>query len=45
VGLPEELSDSEGTIRWRASYKTWGNAVSESWEALKKAIRGITLIV
>jgi RHS repeat-associated protein len=33
VGLPEELSDSEGTIRWRASYKTWGSTVSESWEA------------
>jgi RHS repeat-associated protein len=33
IRLPEELSDSEGTIRWRASYKTWGSTVSESWEA------------
>ena len=41
VGLPEELSDSEGTIRWRASYKTWGNAVSESWEAV--ALNGDSL--
>ncbi|MGL5002356.1 MAG: RHS repeat-associated core domain-containing protein, partial [Casimicrobium sp.] len=32
VGLPEELSDQEGNIRWRASYKTWGATVSETWE-------------
>jgi RHS repeat-associated protein len=41
VGLPEELSDSEGSIRWRASYKTWGSAVSESWEAV--ALNGDSL--
>jgi RHS repeat-associated protein len=34
VGLPEELSDSQGNIRWRASYKTWGSTVSESWETV-----------
>jgi RHS repeat-associated protein len=32
VGLPEVLSDSEGNIRWRASYKTWGSTVQETWE-------------
>ncbi|MGL4234036.1 MAG: RHS repeat-associated core domain-containing protein, partial [Casimicrobium sp.] len=32
VGLPEELSDQEGNIRWRAFYKTWGSTVSETWE-------------
>jgi RHS repeat-associated protein len=34
VGLPEELSDNSGNIRWRASYKTWGATVSESWDAV-----------
>lgn len=31
VGLPEELSNTEGNLCWRASYKTWGNTVSEQW--------------
>jgi len=31
-GLPEELSDSRGNLVWRAQYKTWGSAVSESWQ-------------
>jgi RHS repeat-associated protein len=26
------LSDQEGNIRWRASYKTWGATVQETWE-------------
>jgi RHS repeat-associated protein len=34
IGLPEELSDGEGNIRWRATYKTWGSTVSESWETV-----------
>jgi RHS repeat-associated protein len=34
VGLPEELSDHSGNIRWRASYKTWGSTVSESWDCV-----------
>jgi RHS repeat-associated protein len=37
VGLPEELSDTSGNIRWRASYKTWGNTISERWEAVNLA--------
>jgi RHS repeat-associated protein len=37
VGLPEELSDQHGQIRWRAAYKTWGNAISERWEAVNLA--------
>ena len=32
-GLPEELSDPDGRIRWRAAYRAWGNTVQESWEA------------
>ncbi|SFO05770.1 RHS repeat-associated core domain-containing protein [Variovorax sp. PDC80] len=33
AGLPEELSGPDGTLRWRASYRTWGATVSEHWEA------------
>jgi RHS repeat-associated protein len=32
VGLPEELSNSRGQLVWKASYKTWGSAVAESWD-------------
>ena len=28
-GLPQELSDAGGALRWRASYQTWGNTVKE----------------
>jgi hypothetical protein len=34
VGLPEELSDSQGNLRWRASYKTWGSTVEERWDVV-----------
>jgi RHS repeat-associated protein len=37
VGLPEELSDHHGQIRWRAAYKTWGNTIAERWEAVDLA--------
>jgi RHS repeat-associated protein len=37
VGLPEELSDQNGQIRWRAAYKTWGNTIAERWEAVNLA--------
>ncbi len=30
-GLPEELSDNNGNLVWRAVYKTWGSTVAESW--------------
>jgi RHS repeat-associated protein len=33
-GLPEELTDEQGTVRWRAAYRTWGNTQVESWEAV-----------
>ena len=32
VGLPQELSNSQGQLVWQVSYKTWGNTVSEEWE-------------
>ncbi|MEJ2455381.1 MAG: RHS repeat-associated core domain-containing protein [Candidatus Thiodiazotropha sp.] len=32
-GLPEELSDEHGRIRWRASYQAWGNTLTERWES------------
>jgi RHS repeat-associated protein len=32
VGLPEELSNSDGNLCWRASYRTWGATVAERWE-------------
>ena len=32
VGLPEELTNSQGKLCWQASYKTWGNTVKEEWE-------------
>jgi len=31
-GLPEELTDQEGQVVWRASYKVWGNTIQEHWE-------------
>ncbi|CAA2107833.1 RHS repeat-associated core domain-containing protein [Variovorax paradoxus] len=31
-GLPEELSNNEGNLCWRASYRTWGATVAEQWE-------------
>lgn len=27
IGLPRELSDSDGRIAWRASYRAWGNTL------------------
>jgi len=32
AGLPEELSNTEGQLCWRASYRTWGATVTEQWE-------------
>ncbi|MGB7992094.1 MAG: RHS repeat-associated core domain-containing protein, partial [Candidatus Methylophosphatis roskildensis] len=34
VGLPEELTDAQGHIRWRAAYKAWGNTLAERWETV-----------
>ncbi|MBK8337836.1 MAG: RHS domain-containing protein [Sterolibacteriaceae bacterium] len=34
VGLPEELTDATGHIRWRAAYKAWGNTPVERWETV-----------
>jgi RHS repeat-associated protein len=42
-GLPEELSDEKGNIRWRAAYKAWGNTLSERWEAVDLDGNPITL--
>ncbi len=33
AGMAEELSSADGTLRWRASYRTWGATVSEHWQA------------
>ncbi|WP_258187569.1 RHS repeat-associated core domain-containing protein [Trinickia symbiotica] len=30
-GLPEELTDGDGRVAWRARYKVWGNTVQEEW--------------
>lgn len=32
IGRPEELTDSRGNLCWRASYRTLGSAVAQSWE-------------
>ena len=32
VGLPEELTNSQGKLCWQANYKTWGSTVAENWE-------------
>ena len=32
AGLPEELSNNEGQLCWRANYRTWGATVTEQWE-------------
>ena len=32
VGMPEELSNSQGQLVWQASYRTWGSTVTEEWE-------------
>ena len=32
VGMPQELSNSQGQLVWQASYKTWGSTVAEEWE-------------
>jgi RHS repeat-associated protein len=36
-GLPEEMSDEHGHIRWRAAYRAWGNTLAERWEAVDLA--------
>ena len=37
VGLPEELTDTKGHIRWRAAYRAWGNTLAERWETVDLA--------
>ncbi len=34
-GLPEEVTDASGEVRWRASYRTWGSALEERWDAVR----------
>ncbi|SFD82683.1 RHS repeat domain-containing protein, partial [Paracidovorax konjaci] len=34
-GLPEEVTDEGGQVRWRASYRTWGSAIEERWDAVR----------
>jgi RHS repeat-associated protein len=29
LGTPRELTDESGTVRWAATYKTWGNVATE----------------
>ena len=35
VGLPEELSNSQGQLVWQATYKTWGNTRAEEWKLVE----------
>ena len=35
VGLPEELSNSQGQLVWQATYKTWGNTQAEEWKLVE----------
>ncbi|WP_092952486.1 RHS domain-containing protein [Paracidovorax konjaci] len=30
---PEKVTDEGGQVRWRASYRTWGGAIEERWDA------------
>ncbi|XDF37376.1 DUF6531 domain-containing protein [Paracidovorax avenae] len=38
-GLPEEMSDRNGHLVWRAQYRVWGSAVTEEWQAFDAAGR------
>ncbi|MBB6366709.1 RHS repeat-associated protein [Xanthomonas sacchari] len=40
-GLPEEMSDLNGHLVWRAQYRLWGNAVAEEWQAFDAAGRPV----
>ncbi|WP_081052660.1 RHS domain-containing protein [Burkholderia cepacia] len=31
--MPEELTDPDGELIWKARDKIWGNAVKEEWVA------------
>ena len=35
MGLPEELSNSQGQLVWQATYKTWGNTQAEEWKIVE----------
>ena len=35
MGLPEELSNSQGQLVWQATYKTWGNTQAEEWKLVE----------
>ncbi|MDA8453065.1 DUF6531 domain-containing protein [Acidovorax sp. NCPPB 3859] len=38
-GLPEEMSNRDGHLVWRAQYRVWGSAVTEEWQAFDAAGR------
>ncbi len=40
-GLPEEMSDRNGHLVWRAQYRVWGSAVTEEWQAFDAAGRPV----
>ncbi|CAM3940064.1 RHS repeat-associated core domain-containing protein [Paracidovorax anthurii] len=40
-GLPEEMSDRDGRLVWRAQYRVWGSAVAEAWQAFDAAGRPV----
>ncbi|WP_225980313.1 RHS repeat-associated core domain-containing protein [Paracidovorax avenae] len=40
-GLPEEMSDRNGQVVWRAQYRVWGSAVAEGWQAFDAAGRPV----
>ncbi|WP_375577485.1 RHS repeat-associated core domain-containing protein [Paracidovorax oryzae] len=40
-GLPDEMSDRNGQVVWRAQYRVWGSAVAEGWQAFDAAGRPV----
>ena len=44
VGLPEELTNSQGKLCWQASYKTWGSTVAEEWEVRSTAGQAVNAL-
>ena len=38
LGTPQELTSSQGDIRWSATYKAWGNTLKVEWVASNEAL-------
>ncbi|CAM3426125.1 RHS repeat-associated core domain-containing protein [Paracidovorax anthurii] len=44
-GQPEEMSDAQGNLVWRAQFRTWGATVQEHWQAFDAAGRPVDALV